>query len=69
MVEVLVSRPPSQRWLTKGCPTGGLYEDLLRSVWCRRRDRAAGDSLLDEVGAVDVRQRLLQVDDVDAAAR
>ena len=65
--------PPSQRWLTYGMPTRvacsaiGLLGLLLGAD---EQDRAAvGDGLLDElVGPVDVGQRLLQVDDVDAVA-
>ena len=68
-----VSIPPSQRWLTYGMPTrvGLLGHRLLGLLLgADEEDRAAvGDGLLDEVvGAVDERQRLLQVDDVDAVA-
>ena len=69
----LVSMPPSQRWLTYGMPTRvacsaiGFLGLLLGAD--EQHLAAAGDGVLDEgVRAVDVGQRLLQVDDVDAVA-
>ena len=73
MVPKLVSMPPSQRWFTKGMPDpGGLLGDGLLGLLLGADEQhlaAAGDGVLDErVRAVDVGQRLLQVDDVDAVA-
>ena len=73
MVPKLVSMPPSQRWFTNGMPDpGGLLGDGLLGLLLGADEQhlaAAGDGVLDErVRAVDVGQRLLQVDDVDAVA-
>src|SRR3712207_8671011 len=65
----MIRRPPSSTLF----PYTPLFrsDDLLRlALGADEQDRAAvGDRLLDElVGVVDVPQRLLQVDDVDAVA-
>ena len=69
----LVSMPPSQRWLTYGMPTRAAWS-ATGSCACflvptNRMVPPCATVWLDEVvGVVDVRQRLLQVDDVDAVA-
>ena len=69
----LVSMPPSQRWLTYGMPTRAAWS-ATGSCACflvptKRIVPPCATVWLDEVvGVVDVRQRLLQVDDVDAVA-
>ena len=65
--------PPSQRWFTYGMPTrvaSSAIGFLRLLLGADEHDAAAmGDSLFHElVRLVDVRQRLLQIDDVDAVA-
>ena len=69
----LVSRPPSQRLQTYGMPTrcGLLLDGLLALLLGADEEDAAatlGGLLEEVVGLVDEDRRLLQVDDVDAAA-
>ena len=72
-VEKLVSMPPSQRWFTYGMPTR-VASSAMDSCACflvptNMIAAAVGDSFFDElVRLVDVGQRLLQIDDVDAVA-
>ena len=73
MVRKFVSRPPSQRWLTYGwpAPRGVLGHGLARLL-LRADEQHVAAALADAAGEVvrvlDQADRLLQVDDVDAAA-
>ena len=73
MVSKLVSMPPSQRSLMYGMPhlLGVGLDRVLRLLLGadEQHDAAVGDQVADErVGGLDPRQRLLQIDDVDAVA-
>ena len=73
IVRQLVSRPPSQRWLTYGMPTRvaslsiGVLRLLLRADE-EHRAAALGDVARELVRLLEQLARLLEVDDVDAAA-
>ena len=74
IVRQFVSRPPSQRWLTYGMPTRcGLLRDGVLRLLLRadEEDRAAalGDvARRSRSASSSSSERLLEVDDVDAAA-
>ena len=73
MVRKFVSRPPSQRWLTYGWPgRGGVLGDRLARLLLGADEQHAAAAGADAPGEVvrllDQADRLLQVDDVDAAA-
>ena len=72
IVRQLVSSPPSQRWLTYGMPARFACSETAswpasscrRTARCRRGRDVAGEL----VGLLEQALRLLQIDDVDAAA-